>query len=359
MRDYRIAVIPGDGIGQEVMPEGIRVLEAARAVTASFRLEYETFPWGCAHFLAHGELMPKDGLKILAGFDAIYFGAVGWPGVPDHVSLWGLRLPICQGFDQYANLRPSVLLPGVPGPLRDKRPGDIDFIVVRENTEGEYAGAGGRGHRGQPLEVAVETSIFTRAGVERVIRYAFELARRRPRKRLISATKSNAQRYAMTLWDEVFDAVAEEYRDVTTERVLVDALAARFVLKPESLDVVVASNLFADILTDLGAAVVGGLGLAPSANLNPERRYPSMFEPVHGSAPDIFGKGIANPIAMIWSGALMLDFLGEQEAADLIVAAIRTVLAAGRVRTPDLGGRASTVQMGDAIVAALLGSPER
>ncbi len=353
MRNYRIAVIPGDGIGQEVMPEGLKALHAAAEIAGGFRLECETFPWGCEHYLAHGAMMPADGLNILADFDALYFGAVGWPNVPDHVSLWGLRLPICQGFDQYANLRPSVLLLGVPGPLRDKQPGDIDFVVVRENTEGEYAGAGGRAHRGLPLEVAVETSVFTRAGVERVIRYAFEVARHRPRRRLTSATKSNAQRFAMTLWDEVFDAVAVGYPDVATERVLVDALAARFVLKPESLDVVVASNLFADILTDLGAAVVGGLGLAPSANLNPERRYPSMFEPVHGSAPDIFGRGIANPIAMIWSGALMLDFLGEKAAADLIVRAIRDVLAAGRVRTPDLGGRATTVEMGNAIVAAL------
>ncbi len=353
MNHYRIAVIPGDGIGQEVMPEGLKALNVAAEIAGGFRLEYTTFPWGCEHYLAHGALMPPDGLKILADFDAIYFGAVGWPSVPDHVSLWGLRLPICQGFDQYANLRPSVLLPGAPGPLRDKQPGAIDFVVVRENTEGEYTGAGGRAHRGLPLEVAVETAIFTRAGTERVIRYAFELARRRPRRRLTSATKSNAQRFAMTLWDDIFDAVAAEYPDVTTERVLVDALAARFVLKPESLDVVVASNLFADILTDLGAAVVGGLGLAPSANLNPERRYPSMFEPVHGSAPDIFGRGIANPIAMIWSGAMMLDFLGEGAAADLIGRAIRDVMAAGRVRTPDLGGRATTVEMGDAIAAAL------
>lgn len=353
MRTYRIAVIPGDGIGQEVMPEGLKALNATAEVTATFRLEYETFPWGCEHYLAHGELMPKDGLKTLAGFDAIYFGAVGWPSVPDHVSLWGLRLPICQGFDQYANLRPSVLLPGVPGPLRDKQPGDIDFVVVRENTEGEYAGAGGRAHRGLPLEVAVETAIFTRAGVERVIRYAFELAASRPRRRLASVTKSNAQRFAMTLWDEVFETVAAEYPGVTTERVLVDAMAARFVLKPETLDVVVASNLFADILTDLGGAVVGGLGLAPSANLNPERRYPSMFEPVHGSAPDIYGRGIANPVAMIWSGSLMLDFLGEKAAAGRIEAAIRATLAAGRIRTPDLGGQATTAQMGDAIVAAL------
>jgi tartrate dehydrogenase/decarboxylase/D-malate dehydrogenase len=353
MRHYRIAVIPGDGIGQEVMPEGIKALAAAAEIGAAFRLEYQTFDWGCERYLAHGALMPADGLKTLESFDALYFGAVGWPSVPDHVSLWGLRLPICQCFDQYANLRPSLLLPGVPGPLRDKEAGDIDFVVVRENTEGEYSGAGGRAHRGLPLEVAVETAIFTRAGVERVIRHAFELARSRPRRRLASATKSNAQRYAMTLWDEVFDAVAAEYPDVTTERVLVDAMAARFVLRPESLDVVVASNLFADILTDLGGAVVGGLGLAPSANLNPERRYPSMFEPVHGSAPDIFGKGIANPIAIIWSGALMLDFLGERAAADLIVRAIKATTAEGRVRTPDLGGRARTAEMGDEIVAQM------
>ncbi len=358
MRHYTIAVIPGDGIGQEVMPEGIKVLGAAAEIAGAFRMEYKTFPWGCEYYLAHGELMPKDGLQTLEQFDAIYFGAVGWPSVPDHVSLWGLRLPICQGFDQYANLRPSVLLPGVPGPLRDRQPGDIDFVVVRENTEGEYAGAGGRGHRGLPIEVAVETAIFTRAGVERVIRYAFETARSRPRKRLASVTKSNAQRFAMTLWDEVFDAVALDYGDVTIERVLVDAMAARFVLRPESLDVVVASNLFGDILTDLGGAVVGGLGLAPSANLNPERRYPSMFEPVHGSAPDIYGKGIANPIAMIWSGAMLLDFLGENDAAASIVAAIKAVTAAGRVRTPDLGGQARTSEMGDAIVAGLRDSSD-
>jgi tartrate dehydrogenase/decarboxylase / D-malate dehydrogenase len=353
MHRYHIAVIPGDGIGQEVMPEGLKALNAAAEITGAFRLDTEAFPWGCEHYLAHGSLMPEDALQRLAQFDAIFFGAVGWPSVPDHVSLWGLRLPICQGFDQYANLRPSLLLPGVLGPLRDKQPGDIDFVVVRENTEGEYTGAGGRGHRGLPMEVAVETAIFTRAGVERVIRYAFELARRRPRHRLASVTKSNAQRYAMTLWDEVFDAVATEYPDVATERVLVDAMAARFVLKPESLDVVVASNLFADILTDLGGAVVGGLGMAPSANLNPERRYPSMFEPVHGSAPDIFSRGVANPIAMIWSGSLMLDFLGETQAAELIFAAIKVVTAAGLVRTPDLGGRATTAEMGEAIAAQM------
>jgi tartrate dehydrogenase/decarboxylase/D-malate dehydrogenase len=352
MRSYHIAVIPGDGIGNEVMPEGIKALDAAAEAAGGFRLRYDHFPWGCEYYLRHGEVMSPDATKILRDFDAIYFGAIGFPTVPDHVSLWGLRLPICQGFEQYANIRPSVLLPGVPGPLAGKRPGDIDFVVVRENTEGEYSGAGGRAHRGLPIEVAVETGIFTRAGIERVARFAFGLAQGR-RKRLASVTKSNAQRFAMTLWDEVVEQVAVEFPEVAVERVLVDAMAARFVLKPESLDVVVASNLFADILTDLGAAIAGSMGLAPSANLNPERRYPSMFEPVHGSAPDIFGQGIANPIAMIWSGAMMLDWLGEKPAASRIVAALRAVAAEGRVLTPDLGGRATTVEVGDAVAARI------
>jgi tartrate dehydrogenase/decarboxylase/D-malate dehydrogenase len=352
MHEYHIAVIPGDGIGNEVMPEGIKALNAAAEVTGDFKLRYEHFPWGCEYYLAYGEVMPRNGTQILRQFDAIYFGAIGFPTVPDHVSLWGLRLPICQGFEQYANIRPSLLLPGVPGPLANKKPGDIDFVVVRENTEGEYSGAGGRAHRGLPIEVAVETGIFTRAGIERVVRFAFGLAQGR-RKKLASVTKSNAQRFAMTLWDEVVEQVAADFPDVTVERVLVDAMAARFVLRPESLDVVVASNLFADILTDLGGAIAGSMGVAPSANLNPERAYPSMFEPVHGSAPDIFGKGIANPIAMIWSGALMLDWLGERRAAALIVEAIKTVTAQGRVLTPDLGGRAKTVEVGDEVVARL------
>ena len=356
MRDYHIAVIPGDGIGQEVGPEGIKSLNAAAEIAGGFRLHYEPFPWGCEYYLAHGKMMAEDALKLLQSFDAIYFGAVGFPSVPDHISLHGLRLPICQGLEQYVNLRPSVLMPGVPGPLRGKQVGDIDFIVVRENTEGEYSGAGGRAHRGLPIEVAVETAVFTRVGVERVICFAFELARSRPRKRLASVTKSNAQRYTLTLWDEIFEQVAAKYPDVTTERVLVDAMAARFVLKPESLDVVVASNLFADILTDLGGAICGSLGMAASGNINPERAYPSMFEPVHGSAPDIFGKGIANPIAMIWSGAMMLDWLGEKPAADLIMRAIRTVTGEGRVLTPDLGGKAKTTEVGDEVVRQLRAS---
>jgi tartrate dehydrogenase/decarboxylase / D-malate dehydrogenase len=350
MHHYHIAVIPGDGVGKEVMPEGLKALDAAAHVTGAFQLTYEHFPWGCDYYLTHGRMMPADGLLTLRGFDAIYFGAVGWPTVPDPISLRGLRLAICQSFEQYANIRPSRLLPGVPCPLAGKQIGDIDFVVVRENTEGEYAGAGGRSHAGLPNEVAVETSVFTRAGVERVIRYAFELARSRSRKKLSSATKSNAQQHTLTLWDEVFSQVAAEYPDVITERVLVDAMAARFVLRPESLDVVVASNLFADILTDLGGAICGSLGMAASANLNPERVYPSMFEPVHGSAPDIYGRGIANPIGMIWSGSLMLEFLGEAEAASLIVSAIERVTGEGRVLTPDLGGHATTGQVGNEVV---------
>jgi tartrate dehydrogenase/decarboxylase/D-malate dehydrogenase len=349
LRDHTIAVIPGDGIGNEVVPEAVRVLDAAGDITATYRLRYEHFPWGCEHYLRHGEMMPSDGLEILRPFDAIFFGAVGFPTVPDHVSLRGLRLPICQGFEQYVCYRPSVLLPGVRSPLAGKRPGDVDLVVIRENTEGEYAGAGGRAHHGLPIEVAVQTAVFTRVGVERVVRYAFQLARRR-RKRLVSATKSNAQQYGMTLWDEVADAVSREFPDVAMERVLIDALAARFVLAPEALDVVVGSNLFGDILTDLGAAISGSMGLAPSGNINPEREYPSMFEPVHGSAPDIVGKGIANPVAQIESGAMMLEFLGEKAAADLIAAAVRAVLAEGRALTPDLGGTARMSQVTDAVL---------
>lgn len=349
MKEYHIAVIPGDGIGNEVMPEGLRALQAAADRSSAFRLRLESFPWGCDYYLRTGRMMPADGLEILRGFDAIYFGAVGSPSVPDWISLRGLRLAICQSFDQYANLRPSHLLPGVQSPLRGKTPEEIDFVVVRENTEGEYAGAGGRTHPGLPDEVAVQTAVFSRRGVERVIRYAFDLARRR-RKRLASVSKSNAQAFAFGLWDEVTEAVAQDYPDVRVERVLVDAMAARMVLRPESLDVIVASNLHADILTDLAGAICGSLGVAPSGNLNPERTYPSMFEPIHGSAPDIFGKGIANPIGMIWSGALMLEHLGQAQAAEAIVAAIRAVTAAG-ILTPDLGGAATTRQVGEAIAA--------
>lgn len=353
MKTYHIALIPGDGIGPEVCPEGVRVIQAAGKITGAYDCTFETFPWGCGYYLEHGAMMPKDALKILEPFDAIYFGAVGFPNVPDHISLHGLLLPIRKGFEQYANVRPSRLLPGVSSPLRDKAPDAVDFIVVRENTEGEYSGAGGRIHTGFPLEVAVETSVFTRAAVTRIVRYACELALSRPRQLLTSVTKSNAQRHTMVLWDDVFEQVTAEYPALQTERVLVDAMAARLVLKPETLDVVVASNLFADILTDLGSAICGSMGLAPSANLNPERRYPSLFEPVHGSAPDIAGKGIANPIAAVWSAAMLLDFLGEKTAASLVMHAIRSVTAAGQALTPDLGGAATTRQTGEAILAAL------
>jgi tartrate dehydrogenase/decarboxylase/D-malate dehydrogenase len=344
----RIAVIPGDGIGQEVVPEGLRVLERVGT------FEYEHFPWGCQHYLETGRMMDPDGLDRLRAFDAIYFGAVGWPGVLDHVSLWGLRLAICQGFDQYANIRPIRLLPGVPSPLRDATAENMDWVVVRENTEGEYAGIGGRNlsGRGGGKEVAIQAGLFTEEGCERIMRFAFELARQRPRHKVTSVTKSNAQQFGMTLWDEVFARVAAAYPDVQTEHWLVDAMAARFVLRHETLDVVVASNLFADILSDLGSALAGSLGIAASANLNPERRYPSMFEPVHGSAPDIAGQGIANPIGAIWSASLLLDWLGLGAEAARVFTAIESTTAAG-ILTPDLGGSASTRQVADAILERL------
>jgi tartrate dehydrogenase/decarboxylase/D-malate dehydrogenase len=353
MRSYKIALIPGDGIGQEVIPAGLKALQTVARSDSGFTLETESFPWGCQYYLAHGVMMPADGMETLRRFDAIYFGAVGLPAsVPDHISLWGLILPIRKAFDQYANVRPVRLLPGIPGHLRTKGAKEIDFVVIRENTEGEYSGAGGRVHAGTPQEVAIQTTIFTRAGVERIIRYAFDLARTR-RKKVTSATKSNAMQHVMVFWDEVFSAVAKDYPDVATEKWHVDALAARFVTHPQTLDVVVGSHLFGDILSDLGGALMGSLGMPASANINPERRYPSMFEPVHGSAPDIMGKGIANPIAAIWAGALMLDFLGEATAARRLRAAVESVTAAGRVLTPDLGGSAHTTDVTDAVCAQL------
>ena len=352
MKKFSIAVIPGDGIGQEVTPEGVRLLDAVGEISGAFSFNYQSFPWGSEYYLKTGKMMDDDGLDILKSFDCIYFGAVGYPGkVPDNITLNGLRLKICQGFDQYVCMRPSLLLPGLSSPLGGKKPGDIDFIVIRENTEGEYTGAGGRAHVGLPIEVAVETSVFTRTAVERIIRYAFELATRRPRKHLISSSKSNAQRHIFTFWDEVFEEIAKEYPTVSTERVLIDALCARFVLKPESVDVVVASNLHADILTDIGGAISGSLGVAASTNINAERIYPSMFEPVHGSAIDIFGKGIANPIGQFWSGALMLDFLGFPKEHDLILDAIKAITGEGVHLTPDLGGKAKTREVTDAVIA--------
>ncbi|HEY7356083.1 MAG TPA: tartrate dehydrogenase [Ktedonobacterales bacterium] len=355
MRNYHLAVLPGDGIGPEVIPESVQTLEALASLHGGFSLSLEYFDWGTERYLREGALMPKDGLAMLerGGFDAILLGPVGDPRVPDHLTLWGLLLPIRQGFDQYVNLRPMRLLPGVQSPLAGKGPAEIDMVCVRENTEGEYSGTGGRIHQGTSDEVAVQSAVFTRKGTERIIRYAFEYARQHGRGRVLSATKSNSLQYAMVFWDEVFKQVGAEYQDIAQEQQLVDSLAARMVARPESLDVIVASNLLGDILTDLGAAVAGSMGLAPSANLNPERRYPSLFQAIHGSAPDIAGKGVANPIASIWSAQLLLDFLGEQEAAAALMRAIEAVLAAGQVRTPDLGGDATTRQMGEAIRAHL------
>ncbi len=356
MNGYDIALIPGDGVGKEVVPAGLRVLEAVGRLTDSFCLNSTLFEWGCEHYLKHGRMMDDDGLDRLAAFDSIFLGAVGYPGVPDHVSLWGLLLPIRQGFDQYINLRPIRLFEGIEGPLRRKGPQDIDFVVIRENSEGEYAGHGGRSHRGRPQEVATQTTVFTRTGVSRAVRYAFDLAQKRGPKKakpLVSATKSNAQQYVSVFWDQVCREVAADYPNVPWRSVLVDALAALMVLHPEQLDVVVASNLFGDILTDLGGALQGSLGLPASANLNPERRYPSMFEPVHGSAPDIAGRGIANPFATIWAGALMLEHLGEVESAALVLRALERTVAEAKVRTPDLGGTNTTDQVADAVIAAL------
>jgi tartrate dehydrogenase/decarboxylase/D-malate dehydrogenase len=352
LKRFRIAVLPGDGIGQEVVPAGLHVLNAA-ARKVGIALGTTEFPWGGSYYASTGRMMDRDGLAQLAAFDAIYLGAVGHPRVPDHVAVWELILPIRQRFDQYVNLRPMALLPGVKGPLAGRAPEDIDWVCVRENSEGEYAGAGGRIHVGTPHEVAQETAVFTRSGIERVARYAFALAERRPRRLLASATKSNALRHSMVLWDEVVAGVAAEHPLVTLRKYHVDALCARLVTEPGSVDVILASNLFGDILTDLGAALSGSLGLAPGGNLNPDRRFPSMFEPIHGSAPDIAGRNVANPVGAVWAGALMLDHLGERDGHDLVVGAVRRVLAEGRVRTPDLGGTATTQEMTEAIAAAV------
>ena len=347
MKTHRIAAIPGDGIGNEVIPAGIEVLEKLQD---GFRLEFEHFDWSSKRFRQTGRYIPEGGLEKLKAFDAIFFGAVGAPDVPDHLSLWGLRLPICQGFDQYANVRPARVLPGIKSPL-DKGAA-IDWVIVRENTEGEYSGAGGRVHAGLENEVAMEISTFTRSGVERVHRFAFELARKRPRRHLTLVTKSNAQRHGMVLWDEIFASVAESYPDVTTDRILVDAMTTRMVLNPAAIDTVVASNLHADILSDLAAALSGSLGIAPTANLNPERRFPSMFEPIHGSAFDIIGKGVANPIATFWTAAMMLEHLGEARASARLMKAVEAVTAK-KVFTPDLGGSARTREVTAAVIGAL------
>lgn len=357
-KTFRIAAIPGDGIGQEVLPEGLRVVQAA-AQKWNLDLEFEPIDWAsCDYYLDHGKMMPDDWFDRLKGFDALYFGAVGWPDkVPDHISLWGSLLKFRRDFDQYVNIRPVRLFPGVPCPLAGRQPGDIDFVVIRENTEGEYSSLGGRMFEGTEHEFVVQESVFTRRGVDRILKYAFELAQKRPRKRLTAATKSNGMAVSMPYWDERVAAMAANYPGIAWDKQHIDILCARFVLQPERFDVVVASNLFGDILSDLGPACAGTIGIAPSANLDPERRFPSLFEPVHGSAPDIFGQNIANPIAMIWSGALMLDFLGNGDeryraAHDGILAAIEKVIHSGP-KTRDLGGSSSTQEVGQAIAAAL------
>jgi len=347
VKTYRIASIPGDGIGNEVIPAGIEVLQK---LATDFRIDFKHFDWSSRRFKETGAYIPEGGLDELKKFDAIFFGAVGAPDVPDHLSLWGLRLPICQGFDQYANVRPSRLLPGIASPMTNAR--NIDWVIVRENTEGEYSGAGGRVHQGLPNEVAMEISTFTRSGVERVHRFAFQLAAKRPRKHLTLVTKSNAQRHGMVLWDEIFYETAKDFPNVKTDRILVDAATTRMVLKPEAIDVMVASNLHADILSDLAAALSGSLGIAPTANLNPERRFPSMFEPIHGSAFDITGKGVANPIATFWTASMMLEHLGEEKAAVRLMKAVEAVCVE-KVFTPDLGGSARTRDVTAAVIAAL------
>jgi tartrate dehydrogenase/decarboxylase/D-malate dehydrogenase len=357
LQNYQIAAIPADGIGPEVIDAGVRVLQALAARDGGFAFDITTYDWGSDYYKAHGRMMPEDGLDRLKAHDAIFFGAVGAPDVPDHITLWGLRLPICQGFDQYANVRPTRILPGISAPLRDKGPGDLDWVIVRENSEGEYAGHGGRAHRGLPEEVATETAIFTRVGVTRIMRFAFRLAQARSRKLLTVVTKSNAQRHGMVMWDEIAAEVAAEFPDVSWDKMLVDAMTVRMTLNPESLDTIVATNLHADILSDLAGALAGSLGVAPTANIDPERRYPSMFEPIHGSAFDITGKGIANPVATFWTACQMLDHLGEANASARLMKAVEEVCAAG-IMTPDVGGGATTAEVTDAVINAIRGSNE-
>jgi tartrate dehydrogenase/decarboxylase/D-malate dehydrogenase len=352
MKSYKIAAIPADGIGPEVIAAGLQALDVLSQRDGGFQIDVTTFAWGSAFYRRTGEMMPADGTKQLMSFDAIFFGAVGAPDVPDHITLWGLRLPICQGFDQYANVRPTRILPGIQTPLKDVGPGDLDWVIVRENSEGEYSGHGGRAHKGLPEEVGTEVAIFTRVGVTRIMRYAFKLAQSRPRKFLTVVTKSNAQRFGMVMWDEIAAEVATEFPDVAWDKMLVDAMTVRMVKDPKSLDTIVATNLHADILSDLAGALAGSLGVAPTANIDPERRYPSMFEPIHGSAFDITGKGIANPVATFWTAAQMLEHLGEGAAAERLMRAIELVCAQG-VMTPDVGGTANTQQVTDAVCEAI------
>ncbi|MGX6444377.1 tartrate dehydrogenase [Neobacillus sp. K501] len=354
MEQYSIALLPGDGIGVDVVREGKKVLDTVSQLHGGYSLSYQEFDWSCEYYAKHGKMMPDNGLEILKDFDSIFLGAVGYPGVPDHVSLWGLLLPIRRQFEQYINLRPVRLLKGIQSPLAGKTADDLNFIVIRENNEGEYSSIGGRMYEGTDMDMAIQNSVFTRKGVERVLRYAFDLAQKQgKRKHVTAATKSNGINHTMPFWDEYVQKINQEYPDVESSTVHIDALAAFFVSKPETMDVVVASNLFGDILTDLGAAIVGGLGIAPSANINPEKKYPSMFEPVHGSAPDIAGKGIANPLASIWCTSMMLDHLGQPESAKAIMDAMEDVLQEKEVLTPDLGGQSTTELVGDYICEKL------
>ncbi|HTY67692.1 MAG TPA: tartrate dehydrogenase [Alphaproteobacteria bacterium] len=356
MREYSIAAIPGDGIGLEVIAAGVEVLNAVAKREGRFTFKVDHFDWGGEYYKKHGRMMPENGRDQIRTHDAILFGSAGHPDIPDHVTLWGLRLAICQPFDQYANVRPTRILPGITSPLRKVSGKELDWVIVRENSEGEYAGVGGRAHQGSPLEVATDVAMFTRAGVERIMRFAFGLARSRPRRLLTVVTKSNAQRHAMVMWDEIAAEVAAGFKDVTWDKMLVDAMTVRMVMRPESLDTIVATNLHADILSDLAAALAGSLGIAPTANLNPERAFPSMFEPIHGSAFDIMGKGIANPIGTFWSAVMMLDHLGESGAAGRLMRAIEKITADKRFHTPDLGGTARTADVTAAIVEAIHGS---
>ena len=359
MKTYKIACIPGDGIGREVVPAGQTVLQALGTASSSFKFDFENFGWGGDWFRAHGEMMPQDGLEALKDKDAILFGSAGDKNIPDHITLWGLRLKICQGFDQYANVRPTRILPGIDAPLKRCTPQQLDWVIVRENSEGEYSGVGGRVHQGHPIEAATDVSMMTRAGVERIMRFAFKLAQSRPRKLLTVVTKSNAQRHAMVMWDEIAVEVSHEFPDVTWEKELVDACAARMVNRPATLDTLVATNLHADILSDLAAALAGSLGIAPTGNIDPERRYPSMFEPIHGSAFDIMGKGLANPVGTFWSCVMLLEHLGETDAAKTLMAIIEQVTADPALHTGDLGGTATTDQVTQAVCARIAGAQQR
>jgi tartrate dehydrogenase/decarboxylase/D-malate dehydrogenase len=353
MKTYKIAAIPGDGIGTEVIDAGVEALKALATRENTFAFQFDHFDWGGEYYKRHGRMMPENGRDQIRHHDAILFGSAGHPDIPDHITLWGLRLAICQPFDQYANVRPTRILPGITSPLRSVKDKELDWVIVRENSEGEYAGVGGRVHQGSPLEAATDVAMFTRAGVERIMRFAFRLARSRPRKLLTVVTKSNAQRHAMVMWDEIALEVSREFPDVTWDKMLVDAMTMRMVMRPQSIDTVVTTNLHADVLSDLAAALAGSLGIAPTANLNPERTFPSMFEPIHGSAFDIMGKGIANPIGTFWSAVMMLEHLGENAAAQRLMKAVERVTANPDLHTPDLGGNANTRKVTDAVIAAI------